>query len=259
MRIHEGNYPILGYLKNPDKGVGLKIPHGQVSESWDRFDKFFADPHTTCPLFAEHIDIVSVPFMHAAWVNREKIMTEFTFHELLKSGPIIGTLIVGGYVTLYWFELTQDGNIGHKAMTCCNEHLISINDGYGKFLVKRDYKEKLGQDIQAESYDYFPIFFHLFKKYATVETVDALMNKKVKAPDGEKILNESGLKMSYTDCSWFRNIIRKEGFMVRGHFKMQQYKNEKREWDHKLIYIEPYEKHGYTRTAKKIIAERKEI
>lgn len=259
MRIHEGNYPILAYLKNPDKGIGLKIPAEEMAESWDRFDKFFADPHATCPIFSSNIDIVSKPFIEAAWRNREKIMTDVTFHELLKSGDVHGTLIVGGYITLYWFHLMENGDVGHKTLTCCNEYLISINDGYGKYLVKRDYKEKLNQDIQADSYDYFPIFFHLFKKYATVETVDALSNKKVKAPDGEKILNESWFNMKYTDCSWFRTIIRKEGFMVRGHFKMQPYKNEKKEWDYKLIYIEPYQKHGYVRTAKKVVEERKFI
>ena len=255
MRIHENNYPILAYLKNPDKGIGLKIPIEEMKESWDRFDKFFADAHATCPIFSKHIDIVSMPFIQAAWQNREKIMTNETLHAILKDGDLSGTLIVGGYITLYWFHLMDNDDIGHKTLTCCNEHLISINDGYGKYLVKRDYKDKLGQDIKADSYDYYPIFFHLFKKYATVETVDALMNKKVKAPDGEKVLNESGFDMTYTDCSWFRTIIRKEGFMVRGHFKMQPYKNEQKEWDYKLIYIEPYQKHGYTRTAKKIVSD----
>ena len=38
--------------------------------------------------------------------------------------------------------------------------------------------------------------------------------------------------------------------MVRGHFRLQPYKD-----GHRLIYIEPFQKHGYTRRAKKLIQE----
>ena len=254
MRIHEENYPILGYLKDPDKGICLKIPFEEQAKAWKYFDDFFQDPHDTCPMFSSHIDIVSMPFLHAARVNREKILTLETMREILKE-PIYGTLIVGHYIHLYYF-LWDNGNVGHKCLTCFGEHLVSINTGIGSYLVNRDYKGQLGIDLEPQSYDYFPLYFHLFKKYAEVETVDALSMKKVKAPDGEKVLNESSFDMTYTDCSWFRNIVRREGFMVRGHFKLQACKNEKKEWTHKLIYIEPYQKHGYTRTAKKVVSER---
>lgn len=249
MKISFEKYPILGYLHNPDAGIGLKIPAGEEKKAWEMFDDFFQDPHDTAPIFREHVDAVSMPFIRAAWMNREKILTHETLREILRE-PIYGCLIVGRWVTLYYFKMSPNGDVGHKALTCCGEHLVAINTGSGSYLVPRDYMGKLGQDIQAESYDYYPLFFHLFKKYADVETVEAKMNKKVKAPDGEKILVESDITVSYTDCSWFRTIIRKEGFIVRGHFKMQPYKKDG-EWTHRLIYIEPYQKHGYTRKAKK--------
>ena len=97
----------------------------------------------------------------------------------------------------------------------------------------------------------------LFKKYATVEVVEAKSFKKVpfETESDGKILLDSTLKVRCLDCSWFREIVRKEGFLVRGHFRMQPYKNERGQWDYKLIYIGPFEKHGYVRHAKKDIGK----
>ena len=76
------------------------------------------------------------------------------------------------------------------------------------------------------------------------------MGKKVEIPDSkEKLLWEFDMPATYIDCSWFREIVRREGFMVRGHFRLQPYKKNG-EWTKKLIYIEPFQKHGYTRRAK---------
>ena len=108
----------------------------------------------------------------------------------------------------------------------------------------------------------FVLLFIAFRRYADVDTVDAKPFKKVPIPEVEDdkdktLLVDSTLPVKYYDCSWFRTIVRKEGFMVRGHFRMQPFKNEKREWDYKLIYIEPFQKHGYTRTAKKVVEARR--
>ena len=63
----------------------------------------------------------------------------------------------------------------------------------------------------------------LFKKYASVElvTVEAGKKKKVDGVDNGKVLNEMGVDVTLLDSSWFREIIRNEGFKVRGHFRLQ--------------------------------------
>ena len=250
MRISERKYPLLKFLRNPDLGIGLKMPDSekQSGKAWAMWDDFFTDAKVTAPWFAEHIDIVSMPFMHAAWENRKRILTVETLRDLLKE-PIHGVLIAGGFIIVYYYMQTENHDIGHKAITCYNDLLISINTGAGKYLVPRDYFAACGHEVTADDYDSWPLLFHLFKKYAEVETIEAMKNKKVNLPDGDRLLVESDLRMAYTDCSWFREIIRKEGFLVSGHFRLQPCKKDG-EWTKKLIYIEPYQKHGYTRKAR---------
>lgn len=91
-----------------------------------------------------------------------------------------------------------------------------------------------------------------FKKFATVELDIVAPFKKKKTvldPQG-KVVNDTGVEVTLLDSRWFREIIREEGFKVRGHFRLQPCKDEQGYWTRKLIYINEYEKHGYHRKAK---------
>lgn len=85
-----------------------------------------------------------------------------------------------------------------------------------------------------------------FIKYADIETKYIKANSKlnVSRKDG-KVVNDSNEDYILLNSTWFLNIVRTEGFLVRGHFRLQPYKNRK-----KLIYIGTYEKHGYHLNAK---------
>lgn len=173
-------------------------------------------------------------------------MTEETLDELLKEDKY-GVFIMGAVIIVYYFHMNNDGMIEDKSIVMDKTHLVSINDGTDQYLVPREYPDGV---TDATSLEHYPMLFLLFKKYADVETVKAESNKKVTVPnEKEKLLFEFNLKANYTDCSWFREIVRKEGFMVRGHFRLQPIKKDG-EWIKKLIYIEPYQKHGYTRKAR---------
>lgn len=91
-----------------------------------------------------------------------------------------------------------------------------------------------------------------FKRFATVELEIIEPHKKQKSNIDKqgKIVNDTGVEVTLLDSRWFREIIRNEGFKVRGHFRLQPCKNEQGEWTHKFIYIEEFEKHGYHRRAK---------
>lgn len=97
----------------------------------------------------------------------------------------------------------------------------------------------------------------MFKKYATVEleTIKAGKKKEVKNVERGKVINEMGIDVTMLDSTWFREIIRNEGFKVRGHFRLQPCKDENGEWTRKIIYIEEFEKHGYHRRAKMSIEQ----
>ena len=94
----------------------------------------------------------------------------------------------------------------------------------------------------------------LFLKYADVEVINIYGNQRKTLPDKSDVFeNKSGVRVQYIDSRWVREIIRTEGFKVRGHFRLQPIKDEDGEWVRKLIYIKEFEKHGYHRRALKTL------
>ena len=91
----------------------------------------------------------------------------------------------------------------------------------------------------------------LFKKYGQMEmeTVSAYKTLPKSTILGEKVNNFMGIDVQVLDSRWFTTICRDEGFLVSGHFRLQPCKDDNGEWTRKLIYINPYAKHGYHRLA----------
>lgn len=92
------------------------------------------------------------------------------------------------------------------------------------------------------------ITYFMFSKYAEVETIDVNAKSRVKKY-GDKVVNELDFDVTTLDSKWFRNIVRSEGFAVRGHFRLQP-KKVNGEWTKELIWINDFEKHGYTSKAR---------
>jgi len=86
------------------------------------------------------------------------------------------------------------------------------------------------------------------KQFAKIENYYiGKRNRRLKI-GGNKFINKQDLTIGVLDSRWFRNIIRTEGFGVRGHFRLQPYgpnMSKKR-----LIYIKPFEKKGYKSKAR---------
>lgn len=110
------------------------------------------------------------------------------------------------------------------------------------------------KDYTGEEYN--PFFWRtlevlLLKKVGKVETVMVAKGAKRTIGD-EVVVNKTPFPIHRLDSSWFKTVIRTEGFMVKGHWKLQACGKA---WkDHKLIYIKPFQKHGYVRTAPAIIS-----
>ena len=253
MRINKTNSPMLGLLKWHERLAASPLAKTIVARS-ENAQKVMAVIDYQWPrlvhLFSKRIDIVSHPFMTAAFANADKIGGKENIELLLNDGPLSGTLVAGKYVTFYSFDVRDDWN--ESVIICFYGDLlafVSMNSA------KIFYADPRQEGVELKTYQEVfrqiqiaPYVFNLFKKYADVETIDAKMGKKVAIPDTkDKLLVEFDLPMTYTDCSWFREIVRKEGFMVSGHFRLQWYPSR---GEHRLIYIEPFQKHGYTRRAK---------
>lgn len=87
-----------------------------------------------------------------------------------------------------------------------------------------------------------------FLEYGRTETT-VVNNKSKKAKvDGEKYRNDTGETVEIVGAPYYTNIIRTDGFKVKGHWRFQPYGAGRTRKE--LIWIDEFEKHGYTRTAK---------
>lgn len=91
----------------------------------------------------------------------------------------------------------------------------------------------------------FAIYF--FKQYAEVET-KYLDPKKKQIDINCKYINETNTGITILDSKWFTTLVKSDSFKVRGHFRLQPYGEELKQ--RKLIWINDFEKDGYTAKAK---------
>lgn len=95
------------------------------------------------------------------------------------------------------------------------------------------------------------------KKYVRVETVviplgkfTAVEGTPLEYSDKKKVINLSGQKVIVMDSRWFRKIINDNDIFVRGFWRLQNKKNSNGEWYKELIFVNPFVRHGYHRSAK---------
>ncbi|MCB9233223.1 MAG: hypothetical protein H6581_16320 [Bacteroidia bacterium] len=112
----------------------------------------------------------------------------------------------------------------------------------------------IDQSIVIENYINFMMNLLLFMQFAEIETVishakDAPGRSIVKI-NKNKYENDSKITIEVIDSNWFRRLIRKGAFKVRGHFRLQPYGPNYSL--RKLIWIEDFEKSSYTVNPKKL-------
>jgi hypothetical protein len=90
----------------------------------------------------------------------------------------------------------------------------------------------------------------VFLKYCPIETKELPPNSKTKGIDC-KYVNDSKLHITHIDCTWFTKLVKSDAFKVRGHFRLQPKKKDG-EWTKELIWINEFQKDGYTAPARKL-------
>lgn len=92
----------------------------------------------------------------------------------------------------------------------------------------------------------------LFLKYAEIETKYLAPGQKDKGIIC-KYKNDTKLGITFVDSTWFTNLVKSDGFKVRGHFRLQPKKKDG-EWTKELIWINDFQKSGYTAQARMLNA-----
>jgi hypothetical protein len=181
-------------------------------------------------------------------------------------------LIMGNFVLYYEIERLQNGETYKTSFFVFNDvHTLCLAAETGEYLGNGDSKLKLlvhpyyeefssqeqkynglsKQDLQMsifQNYFVMVLVFHLFKKYAEVETKLLQPNDKSRVFNC-KYYNDSDYQIQIMDSTWFTTLVKSDAFKVRGHFRFQPCGQAFR--DKKLIWIKDFQKEGYTRKAKK--------
>lgn len=108
---------------------------------------------------------------------------------------------------------------------------------------------------QTIAYVNYAFRMFLFKKFIHIDK--AIVNKstgKVRIAN-DKYKSDYDVDVNIMDSLWFTEILRTEGFGVRGHFRLQPYGPKRKKV--KLKYIKPFRKNGYHRKSTKQLYEEK--
>jgi len=130
-----------------------------------------------------------------------------------------------------------------------------INDRLTWYCMDKQHNLIPNSTDSQEIYQHFyaALSLILLKKYApiNVKYVSGRGKGTNRAKvQGEKYINDTDFSIQILDSTWFTTLIRAKGFNVNGHFRLQPCGKGRKE--KKLIWINPYQKKGYIRKAKKI-------
>ncbi len=258
MRISYEKFPALRFLDKSqdqvfgfspedynDKNVKNTIPF--LLKGVDRYrDKFKLSINVISEKFAKSAEIASkslLPlFYDVLESNKEEIIISGTF---IYKKNIVMCYINSKTKEVALFGFTQSGCLYAFSLPTIDNMSYSWHSPYF-------FK---GQEEVITGILRYVICFSMFKAYATVETEVVNLNKKIKpAEENEPLYNAIPFPVTWLNCNWFTNIIRSQGFGVRGHFRLQPIKVNG-EWTRELIWINPFQKNGYTRKATIVLNE----
>jgi hypothetical protein len=265
MKIGYRNYPILEKLHNESLGK-LPILTGDIIYFETHYKEFSDRWKMKANCFKKEINVISEPFFKAV------IDTQPQLTDLLKDIIVndIGDFVVEGcyiykdFVYMMYYEAIKGSEdmelflyIFHKDGTPIANYVDSCQyDIYQEGFISSFTHQTRKQDKDKKEWLYESInlvwLFRMFKTYAQVET--KIVNAKSKSKTNtEKYLNDTDMNLTFLDSKWFTNLVRSDGFSVRGHFRLQPKKNKDGQWTRELIWINQFQKSGYTAPARKTL------
>lgn len=134
---------------------------------------------------------------------------------------------IGGIKGIYYNNMT------------CVAFEFGLDIDTGEYYAPKDYQKEFSMIMQIMA----------FVELGDIEVIELAGGRNNgKSKNDGKITNTSNNTVFVVDSSWNKLIIRTDGFAVRGHFRLQPCGMDMA--DRKLIWINAFEKHGYTRRPK---------
>jgi hypothetical protein len=215
-------------------------------------------------LCGKNIQYVSESFWQAYAKGRHKLRDIFDKEEFQEGGVLITTR-PGVTHTYYYFVNAGffNGTWAYQLLfmdfTKRPSHVdgpaldayVSVDvDENGKVTdrIELIYNGYINEGRGAAFFESFIITFILFKKYCDIETKEVSPKNRRAVVGGNKYVNETDKRIQILDCTWFTNLVVSGAFGVTGHLRWQPCGPNLSQ--RKLIWVDAYEKEGYTRKAK---------
>jgi len=267
MKISYSNYPILEKLH---KGSLGNMP---VYEFDRRFFESYGDVFVNnwkleSKTFQQEINIISTPFYDAT-IKAEKSLIDL-WGDIVKNDTsdfdVKGCYIIKGFVYMINYEVKKSSNDNELVLYMFDKNgtplamfIDSAKDnvyqnGWVSNFLSKENEITSNEDNTFQVHTWILaiireiVILRMFKSYADVETKIIPPNSKIKDIDC-KYVNDTKLKLTYLDSKWFTNLVKSDGFNVRGHFRLQP-KKENGRWTKELIWISEFQKSGYTAKAR---------
>lgn len=163
-----------------------------------------------------------------------------------------GIILLNNWLSAYFFNNGNTVSIAlyqfaHAVDVAVIDKNIKKDELIGMTMVIMHKKDGSGSEFNFPLYILCLLFLMDYAEHE-VKYVHSGNKKEKIGSRNEKVFNSSSLKVECIDSNWFTTIIRSDGFSVKGHFRMQPY-GEKLKY-RKLIWINDFEKTGYTKKAK---------
>lgn len=267
MKISRRKYKMIDRLK---EGSLIDLPIYEKDLSFfDTHKSLFIDTwHEFSESFKSNVFLSSKSFVTASDTAKEKLQPVFI--EMVQGGieyKLKGTFILPAWTVMIDCHFLGDSN---DSFFCTMFIFFHSGIPYGFFSNRTDnnkidngecgwfsqyYKDHRNlKNIDQKTLEIVfnnvimdVIIVDMFRSYAQVETKYLPANSRVKDVNC-KYINETDMPITHLDSTWFTNLVKSDAFKVRGHFRLQPKKMDGK-WTRELIWINEFQKHGYTRKA----------
>lgn len=206
--------------------------------------------------FRKYIPSPEIKYLTKPFINALKSAEKHILEDLWNSAEFKdeGILIIGDFVYFYSINTSLTGVHDYKMFVfsreghfvCTREQVVSKNTNlsfYSRLLTQQLKPGVTREDVLNGLWTTL-MGAVLFIKFSETESKITKPKEKIHFQTC-RYYNDTDDTIHLYDCTWFTTLIKGEGFGVRGHFRLQPYKNTK-----KIVWIDSYKKEGYTRKAK---------
>jgi hypothetical protein len=243
-KFDTGKLGVIGVYKEDE--ASFKKLQPLIKETWEKY----------CLHFKTGVRMFSLPFYEAYRSANAKLMT---IEILSETESCSGSFFIDK--TTYCFYLKNFTGPDEMDFVLFEFYdgilttFIEAVNGEDIFITRKALPEKFnGLEVRNTAYGRAGKVFGLinFLKYADVEVKHLPAGQKVQDINC-KYVNDTGIKVDIIDSKWFTTLVKSDAFKVRGHFRLQACGEGLKE--RKLIWINDFQKDGYTAPARKLKSE----